>query len=310
MPLFSVIIPAYNRADLIEQTLQSVLTQDFPAADLEIIVVDDGSTDHTISIVQKFAPRVQLLQQQNNKGPGAARNAGLTASCGEYAAFLDSDDFWFHWTASHYAAVIEKYDRPAFIAGKPFIFDPGARVFPTQPIDLQVLQFVDYYNSGDQWRWYSASSFVMHRQTLISAGGFTDEPVNGEDAEAAMRMGVAGKFIQILSPYTFAYRRHPGSAMANLDRSYQGIRRLIQSEQGGHFPGGEARALERRRIITTYARPLALSLLKNKPDLAWDLYRQTFMWQLALRRYRFLAAFPAKAMIASLIGHKPKPASN
>jgi hypothetical protein len=157
--------------------------------------------------------------------------------------------------------------------------------------------FSDYYASGDQWRWYSASSFVMHRETFVKAGGFTDDWVNAEDADAAMRMGIAAGFVQITAPHTFGYRKHPGSAMANLDRTLAGVSRLIDQEVAGNFPGGAARALERRRIITTYARPLALDFLaRGESQKAWDLYRRTFGWHVSLGRFKFLAGFVGKAL--------------
>lgn len=301
MPLFSVIIPAYNRAALIGQTLDSVFAQSF--ADLampEVIVVDDGSTDGTLEVVRGFGDRVKVLQQPN-KGPGAARNAGLRAASGEYVVFLDSDDLWFPWSAKTYARVIEQHHRPAFIAGKPFVFEPPAPAMPPGPGPLTTEVFTDYYASGDQWRWYSASSFVMKREALLAVGGFTDEWVNGEDADAAMRMGVAGPFVQVTSPCTFGYRRHPDSAMADLGRTYRGMRRMIDEERAGHFPGRAERARDRIRILTTYVRPLSLGLLdRGDRASAWDLYRQTFRWHLRGGRWKFLAGFLGRALTTKL----------
>src|SRR5438874_2268449 len=129
MPLFSVIIPAYNRATLIGQTLDSVFAQN--RNDMEVIVVDDGSTDGTLDIVARYGDRVRILQQ-SNKGPGAARNAGLRAATGDYVAFLDSDDVWFPWTAQTYATVIAQNDHPAFVAGRPLVFESAADLQPQQ----------------------------------------------------------------------------------------------------------------------------------------------------------------------------------
>ena len=93
--LVSVIIPAFNAAEHIRQTLDSVLAQTYQA--LEVIVVDDGSTDATGAIVEEFVKkdaRVQLVRQRN-AGVGAARNAAIRMARGEYIAPLDADDFWF-----------------------------------------------------------------------------------------------------------------------------------------------------------------------------------------------------------------------
>ena len=296
MPQFSVIIPAYNRAALIGRTLDSVLAQ--PGEPTEVIVVDDGSTDGTQAVVDRYGDRVTLLRQAN-RGPGAARNLALRHATGDYVAFLDSDDLWLPWTAATYAAVIARHGRPAFVAGKPFVFATDADPLPTAPEPTAVNAFPDYYASGDQWRWWSASSFVMRRDVLTAAGGFTDDWVNAEDADAAMRVGTAAGFVQVTSPPTFAWRRHAGSAMSSQAKTLAGIRRLVAEESAGRFPGGPARARDRRRILGTYVRPLALDLLAagDRPA-AWDLYRRTFAWHLALRRWKFLAGFPARAALA------------
>ncbi len=90
MPLVSVIIPTYNRAWILEEAIRSVTKQ--TCRDFELIVVDDGSTDNTMNIVDKY-PEIRVLRQEN-KGVSAARNAGVKISKGKYLAFLDSDDLW------------------------------------------------------------------------------------------------------------------------------------------------------------------------------------------------------------------------
>ena len=87
----SVVIPAYNSDEYISRTLDSVLNQSLPAD--EIIVIDDGSTDNTQQIVQKYLDKVTYLYQQN-AGASVARNAGIIAAKGKWIAFLDSDDEW------------------------------------------------------------------------------------------------------------------------------------------------------------------------------------------------------------------------
>ncbi|MBX7054537.1 MAG: glycosyltransferase family 2 protein [Pyrinomonadaceae bacterium] len=90
-PLVSVIIPTYNRARYISETIESVLGQTYPG--IEIIVIDDGSTDGTRIIVEKFSNSVQYVWQENSER-GASRNHGLRLATGEFISFLDSDDLW------------------------------------------------------------------------------------------------------------------------------------------------------------------------------------------------------------------------
>src|SRR6202521_5030027 len=92
-PCVSVLIDTYNHERFIEQAITSVLDQDMSVADVEIIVLDDGSTDRTPEIVRKFEPRVRLLRKPNG-GQASAFNAGIPECRGEIIAFLDGDDWW------------------------------------------------------------------------------------------------------------------------------------------------------------------------------------------------------------------------
>lgn len=89
-PLVSVIIPTYNRSGLLAEAIESTLAQTWK--DLEIIVVDDGSTDDTREVVARYGGRVRYIFQPNSGRPALARNVGIRRAAGEYIAFLDSDD--------------------------------------------------------------------------------------------------------------------------------------------------------------------------------------------------------------------------
>src|SRR5262245_10638842 len=120
MPLFSTVIPVYNRAELIRATLDSVLAQELP--DQEASVGDDGSTDATLQTLASCGTRIRVLERKNS-GPAVARNLGIQPATGEYIATFDSDDLWFPWTLATYAEAIRRHGRPAFIAGAPFVFE-------------------------------------------------------------------------------------------------------------------------------------------------------------------------------------------
>ena len=93
IPPVSVLIDTYNHERFIEQAIVSVLEQDVPPAEMEVLVVDDGSTDNTPSIVQKFSSRVRYLRKANG-GQASAFNFGIPETRGEIVAFLDGDDWW------------------------------------------------------------------------------------------------------------------------------------------------------------------------------------------------------------------------
>ncbi len=92
-PIVTVLIDTYNHERFIEQAVVSALEQDFPASAMEILVVDDGSTDRTPEIVQKFEPRVRLIRKANG-GQASALNVGIAQAQGSIVAFLDGDDWW------------------------------------------------------------------------------------------------------------------------------------------------------------------------------------------------------------------------
>jgi len=92
MPKVSVIIPTYNRREMVKEAIGSVLDQG--VEDLELIVVDDGSTDGTAEEIRGYGGRVRLFRHEQNRGVSAARNRGILHAKGKYIGFLDSDDLW------------------------------------------------------------------------------------------------------------------------------------------------------------------------------------------------------------------------
>jgi len=104
-PLVSVVIPTYNRADLVLKAIKSVLGQTF--TDFEVLVCDDGSTDNTEEAIKSINHGKIRYLKQENKGPGAARNLGIKHARGEIISFLDSDDLWL---SDHLKYVVEFFE--------------------------------------------------------------------------------------------------------------------------------------------------------------------------------------------------------
>lgn len=95
LPLVSVIMPAYNSAAFITESIQSVLQQSHQ--NWELLIIDDASQDTTVSVIEKFQasePRIKLFQNKTNKGAGVSRNKGIEVAQGSFIAFLDADDLW------------------------------------------------------------------------------------------------------------------------------------------------------------------------------------------------------------------------
>lgn len=138
--LISVIVPVYNVEIYLPECIDSILSQDY--SDLQIILIDDGSTDASGYICDTYAakdPRIQVIHQKNG-GAAAAKNAGLRAACGEYLSFVDSDDFLEPGAYSHMVNLVKQYN--ADVAQCAFrdifrdrtvdrIFKPGLQTYDT-----------------------------------------------------------------------------------------------------------------------------------------------------------------------------------
>ncbi len=297
-PLFSTVIPVFNRAQLIRPTLDSVLAQDF--ADQEVIVIDDGSTDDTLQTLASYSDRIRVLSQKNS-GPAVARNLGITAARGKYITILDSDDLWFPWTLATYAGAIARFDSPAFLAGAPSVFSDEKEVRSIHREPLRAERFADYFASGNEWRWFSASSFVLRADAVRAVGGFSTEWINSDDADLALRLGQSAGFVDIQAPATFAYRDHAGSLKSKADVSFRSLAYMIAQEEMGAYPGGKARRRERLEILTRHIRPFTLECLRGGAiSQGWDVYRKTFAWHLALGRARYLGLYPLLTAIHAL----------
>ncbi|WDE00968.1 glycosyltransferase family 2 protein [Thalassomonas actiniarum] len=112
--MYSVIIPTFNRCALLKQAIDSVLLQQ--VRQIEIIVVDDGSTDDTALMLAEKYPKVRYFYQEN-KGPGAARNKGILQSKGDYIALLDSDDIWLENKINHEMKLFQQFPEAEMLAG-------------------------------------------------------------------------------------------------------------------------------------------------------------------------------------------------
>lgn len=292
-PVFSVVIPTYNRAGLLAETLASLWRQRF--RDFEVIVVDDGSSDATDALLRAHEPRL-TWHRQERRGPGAARNLGARHARGQYLAFLDSDDLWFPWTLDVYARAIAEASQPSLMIGSAEDFSASRDLAGVSETPPTVSRFADYFAADDAWRCWGAGYSVIRRDVFAEAGGFSDRLPISEDADLVMRLGTAAGCAHVTSPRTLGYRIHPDRSMANLDQTLNGAWHLLNTELAGGYPGGELRAPARRRILSRHLRSLMLTALRNgRHRDAWRMYVATFGWHLRLGRWRFLLVFPLMA---------------
>ena len=190
MSRISVIIPAFNRAELLPLTLQSLLEQTLPA--YEIIVVDDGSTDHTAEVAANFSSTIRVIRQQN-AGPAAARNRGFNESTGDLIHFFDSDDIALANKHEVQAKALE--DSGGDIAYCPWVKGKiGSRSFIAENHVLQQRGLPD----DDLTRalltgWSIVPHAALFRRTIVEkAGGFPEELVGTEDQLMFLRCLLGG----------------------------------------------------------------------------------------------------------------------
>jgi glycosyltransferase involved in cell wall biosynthesis len=289
-PLFSVIIPTYNRSALLREALNSVFAQTF--TNYEVVVVDDGSTDDTEVMVQSHPGKIQFLRQQN-LGPGAARNAGVAAAGGTYIAFLDSDDLWFPWTLATYQRAISAFNTPDFICGDCVKFRDTDDLRPVPNAEPVCEVFADYYAASSQNIWIGTCGAAIRREAFLRCGGYLNGHINAEDSDLWMRLGTARGFVHISAPLVFGYRVTPASASQSGTKTISGVKQMVLSERLGLYPGGTSRQRERWQILTRHIRPASLGCRgqSNCRD-AWWFYRQSFWWHISLMHFKYLVAMP------------------
>lgn len=176
MSRISVIIPLYNKVNSIERTLQSVARQSVQP--LEVIVVDDGSTDGSAEVVRRMnMPLVQLVSQ-SNRGVSAARNRAMELAQGEWVALLDGDDCWEHGYLENAERMIDTYPAAAAI-GTAFMVDDGRRrVAGDTP---QKEGVVDFFVESMSRYVLIPSATVLRRDITLALGGFPEGMRMGED---------------------------------------------------------------------------------------------------------------------------------
>ncbi|QEG02197.1 UDP-Glc:alpha-D-GlcNAc-diphosphoundecaprenol beta-1,3-glucosyltransferase WfgD [Stieleria maiorica] len=209
----SVIIPTYNCARYIAGALQSVATQAY--ADLEIVVVDDGSNDDTSAAVDQSGVPCTYLMNQRSKGPAGARNQGIQHSDGDYIAFLDADDAWLPNKLNLQLAALQA-DRHLVAVGGVMI--PWDDTSPSIAIPAAVRCY-----SFDEMilRNRLGTPTVVCRRDALTAVGLFDEQLNiSEDYDLWLRLSRVGAVGRIETPLARYRQRPDGISAGNRDRTF------------------------------------------------------------------------------------------
>jgi glycosyltransferase involved in cell wall biosynthesis len=203
--LVSVVIPTFNYRAYVSQAVDSALAQTY--ANREIIVVDDGSTDHTDQMLAPYADRIRYIYQKN-QGLSAARNTGIQAARGRWIALLDSDDLWHPRKLEVQMRYLARHPEIGLLAADPIPME--ARRWPAvNPLELPAVSPITLEDLAVRSR-FGPSSVVIRRECFDRAGLFDPELRSCEDRDMWIRIAAHFKIAKLHRPLWW-YRVHPGN---------------------------------------------------------------------------------------------------
>jgi dTDP-4-amino-4,6-dideoxygalactose transaminase/glycosyltransferase involved in cell wall biosynthesis len=210
-PRVSVVIPTYNSADMVREAVASVLGQTY--SDYEVVVIDDGSADHTESAMRQFGDRVRYFKQEN-QGAGAARNSGIRRARGEYVAFLDSDDLWSSKKLDEQIPLLERdpeiglvYSDWAVVSENRVVEDSYLRKVPSASGYV--------FDQLVRWGFILTSGVVVRRACLDDIGDFDNSLSIAQDYDLWLRICYRWKVALVNKPLV-TKRSCDGSLSSNL----------------------------------------------------------------------------------------------
>jgi len=246
-PLISVIIPTHNRAQLLPRAVSSVLGQTH--GNLELIIVDDGSTDNTSEIVKRFKdPRILYLCHKVSRGAPAARNTGIQRAKGEYIAFLDDDDEWLPHKLERQLDALFQLHRKAGVA-----YCKYKKLYPNAKARIGGERFGQrrllHHN-------FITTSSLLVRRECLDADRFDESLPRGQDWELCLRLSQRYEFVFVDEVLVLAGAT-PGSIGTNkhsllrayqmiLDKHYRLIRKSPRALGTFHYTIGSLLAKEKQ----------------------------------------------------------------
>jgi glycosyltransferase involved in cell wall biosynthesis len=259
MPKVSVIIPAYNVAPYIGETLDSVFSQTF--SDFEVIVINDGSpdTEELERELARFVDRIKYAKQEN-RGASGARNAGLRAARGEFVAFLDADDLWVPSYLDEQIKLISKRDCDLVCADAE-VFSNDSRQDKTYMEALMAgapatgdVTFIGLLSAEQN---LITSGVVVRRERVIEAGLFDEALRNSQDFDLWLRLALNGTRMSYQRRVLLRYRSRENSLSGDeVNVHLRELRVLEKVERSYDLPSAKraevVAVIERRRAVLEF----------------------------------------------------------
>jgi glycosyltransferase involved in cell wall biosynthesis len=271
MPLISVIMPVYNGEKTIRETIESVFNQTFP--DWELIVINDGSQDATLQILNSIQdPRLRVFSYPN-AGQATSRNRGISQACGEYISFIDADDLWTPdkleaqlqvLQANPQAAVAYSWTKCIDEVGQ--VSRRGSHISVTGDVYKNLL-VVNFLENG--------SNPLIRRQALNEIGSFDESLTPAEDWDLWLRLAARYHFEVVSSPQIL-YRVSVKSATANVWRLEAACLEVI--ERACTQAPESVEHLKKYSLGNTY-KYLTYKAIEGPPERKKGLVAARFLWQ-------------------------------
>ncbi len=212
----SVIIPTYNRAKYITESIDSVLSQRGIDFEYEVIVADDGSEDDTLDVLKKYGDKIKIIRLKHSGKPAVVRNAAMKIARGDFIAFQDSDDLW---TKDKLASQISYFDDPkvALVYGNNAYIKPDGSVIPrkrgiSRSIPINGYAFMRKVSRRPAVT--PAPTVIIRSSVIKNIGYFNEKLVIGTDNDYWMRVATVGEFRYC--DKVLAYMRRDGSNISSL----------------------------------------------------------------------------------------------
>jgi glycosyltransferase involved in cell wall biosynthesis len=287
MAKVDIVIPAYNAARFLPAALESVLTQTF--TDWRILLVDDGSTDHTSEIVSPFADRLGpklLYIKQENRGLPAARNSAIRHSSAEFLALLDADDVWL---PDRLAETVRRFDRPeiGLVYGFVSRIDAEGNLVTTH--DQMKRHAEGRIASSIYMRTIDlpCPTVTFRRECVDLVGGFDESMRATEDRDLWLRIAQHYEVARVPKVIAF-YRISPGAMTSDTERMFNAQLRFLEKHYGS--PGCNRKA---RRIATSSLyrqRAEALGDRRQQFDALRSVFRALMLYPESLQNLRTAAS--------------------
>jgi glycosyltransferase involved in cell wall biosynthesis len=231
-PLVSILIPAYNAEPWIADTIRSALAQIWPRK--EIIVVDDGSRDRTLSIARQFASKDVSVVTQENQGASTARNRALALSQGEFIQWLDADDLLSQdKIAKQMVAAEESQDRRRLFSSGwgCFMYRPAKAKFIPTPLwcDLTPLEWL--LRRWEHNLHMQTATWLVSRELTESAGAWDTRLLNNDDGEYFCRVLKASSGVKFVADAKVFYRQAGSNRLSDVGRSNKKVEAAFRGMQ-------------------------------------------------------------------------------